>query len=905
MLSPNTVLKRQYRIIRCIGRGGMGAVYEALDDELDALVALKETFAETDSQREAFEREAKLLANLEHDAFPRVMRHFFDGEGQYLVMELVRGNDLQELFKLRESPFAPARVLEWADQLLDALEELHSYPIIHRDIKPSNLKLTKKDRIKLLDFGIAKGTAGQMAAMSTDQSGGGYTAHYAPLEQILRSDWRWGEILRNVDAEAVERIQQNTTDARSDLYALGATLYHLMTSVVPPPDAPTRALAVWTGKPDRLRPAYELNPLVPHAVSDVLLQAMAIERNERPATAKHLRQMLREAVNETLSVPPTILSPELEARARQRRELEARRRAEEEEQSNKLAEEARMRAEADEQAEREAARVEAARRAEGERLRREAEANQSAAEQQRRLAEAEAARLAAEAQRREEAERERKEAEELKRRESEAAARQLAETERLSQAAQARKIAEAEAERVRAGAATRRLDENRRLKEDEKAQTEADRKREENAAIVTIPAQGRVTPAKSEIPNHPNDKPPSVLRRETRSEAASQEMIVPRNRRRAMFVIWLGVLVLLGLIMAFAARWGLWANRTNSNVRDEAVQSPATATNTATNVDRLERVPTFEVTPLGPPIISPDELFQVALSTDGQMLASTGGNKVRLWKISAPDNSIELEDKSAGRSEKRWLAVAFSPDGQTLASGNDQGALQIWRLSDHSSINQLAISLVNYIFRVGFSADGQTLLSAGLSVGNAKRIHLWRASDLSALGDMTLEPRKTIIAMDLDQRVVAINDPLNGLQLWSIENQSYLRQLQGDVKKALIGAFSPDGEVLALSNNDGTLQLIRVADGRVMNTLIGPKGFVVRVTISRDGSVIAGGWNNGTVQVWRMSDGKLIKSLTEQKQGVRSLAFSADGRVLATASADRTIRLWQISVSSPVTARQE
>jgi serine/threonine protein kinase len=340
MLSPNTILQGRYRIIRQLGRGGMGAVYEALDERVSSIVALKETFAETEAQREAFEQEAKRLANLDHDAFPKVMDHFEEGDGQYLVMELISGDDLAKLLRDRESPFALAKVLEWADQLLDALDVLHSYPIIHRDIKPSNLKLTKRGKIKLLDFGIAKGAAGQMTTLKTDRSGGGYTPHYAPLEQILRASELWSENLSIIDAGAVERIREKTTDPRSDLYALAATLYHLMTGVIPP-DAPTRALSVWTNKPDRLRPAHELNPQVLPTVSVVLMQAMALERCERPHTAKELHQMLHVAVNNPSPSPE--LSPELEEQARQSREAEAHRRAEEEAQTRKLIEEAHQR----------------------------------------------------------------------------------------------------------------------------------------------------------------------------------------------------------------------------------------------------------------------------------------------------------------------------------------------------------------------------------------------------------------------------------------------------------------------------------------------------------------------------------------------------------------------------------
>jgi serine/threonine protein kinase len=273
-LAPNTLLRGRYRIIQQLGRGGMGAVYQATDETLSCLVAVKETFAETDKYRRAFEREAKLLANLRHPVLPRVTDHFTEGRGQFLVMEFIPGHDLAELLQLRGRPFDADKVLRWADQLLDALEELHSNdpPIVHRDIKPANLKLTPRGDIILLDFGLAKGVAGQMEAASRDRSIYAYTQHYAPLEQIR------GE----------------RTGPRSDLYALGATLWNLLAAQVPP-DALGRVIDREEGRGDPLRPAHELNERVPPEVSGVIQQAMAINRNERPASARAMRQSLRAA----------------------------------------------------------------------------------------------------------------------------------------------------------------------------------------------------------------------------------------------------------------------------------------------------------------------------------------------------------------------------------------------------------------------------------------------------------------------------------------------------------------------------------------------------------------------------------------------------------------------------------
>src|SRR5919199_1578555 len=272
MLTPETVLQGRYRVVRQLGQGGMGAVYEAIDQRLDTTVALKETLFADERLRKQFEREARLLARLHHPALPRVSDHFSEGDGQFLVMQFIPGDDLSEMMTRKRGPFPADQVLTWADQLLDALDYLHTQDpqIIHRDIKPQNLKLTSRGQIILLDFGLAKGQAGEISRVTTAASIFGYTPNYAPLEQI----------------------QGLGTDTRSDLYSLGATLYHLITGVKPP-DALTRAAALVNGQPDPLRPARELNPDVPANVSAALMRAMALNIENRPRTASEMRRELR------------------------------------------------------------------------------------------------------------------------------------------------------------------------------------------------------------------------------------------------------------------------------------------------------------------------------------------------------------------------------------------------------------------------------------------------------------------------------------------------------------------------------------------------------------------------------------------------------------------------------------
>lgn len=281
LLEPGVVLKERYRVVGPIGRGGMGAVYRAEDLLLTGRVCAVKEIAPSDVDvsdktlrqlQEQFRREAEVLARLDHPNLPKVSDYFTHADREYLVMDFVPGHDLREIIEQarQDDEFLPvAQVLTWADQLCDALTYLHQQdpPILHRDIKPSNIKLTPAGYLKLVDFGLVKLLSSDEARTITVVQGRG-TAAYTPLEQY------------GSDGEH--------TDMQSDVYALSATLYHLLTSK-PPITAQERFL-----HPEALIPPRDLNLAIPPGVEHAVLTALALHPKDRPESIQAFHALLKE-----------------------------------------------------------------------------------------------------------------------------------------------------------------------------------------------------------------------------------------------------------------------------------------------------------------------------------------------------------------------------------------------------------------------------------------------------------------------------------------------------------------------------------------------------------------------------------------------------------------------------------
>ena len=279
-LAPGTVLTRRYRIVELIGSGGYACVYRATDLTFGYDRAIKEVSDPDRGVREQFRLEAELLINSRHPNIPHGYHIIEDMGRLFLVMDFVEGKDLEELLNesltQRARPLDEAQVLRWAIEICSALDEMHNLrmPVIHRDIKPANIKITPDDRPILIDFGLAKLHHKSNPTMTAAQ---GVSPGFAPPEQYMA---------------------KGRTDARTDIYGLGATLYASLTGK-DPPEAPSRLLAQ-TGSTTlgaTLNPLRRMNPRVSEETERVVMRALELSPNNRQQSARQLQNELQAALD--------------------------------------------------------------------------------------------------------------------------------------------------------------------------------------------------------------------------------------------------------------------------------------------------------------------------------------------------------------------------------------------------------------------------------------------------------------------------------------------------------------------------------------------------------------------------------------------------------------------------------
>ena len=265
-----TILKGRYQIIELIKRGGMGAVFKARDINSGRIMALKELLdpdpnpVERENNLKMFQEEARILATLSHPNIPRVTAYFHDNNRHYLVMDFIDGENLEEKLNkaLQQNKMMPQnQVLSWGMQVCKVFDYLHNYrptPIIFRDLKPANIMVTRQEEVKLIDFGIAR------------------------TYKVGKSKDTF--IFGTINYASPEHRGSTQTDHRSDIYTLGATLYHLLTGFPPVP--------FYTPPAGNL---IKKNPCISFQVENVIIKAMAQDKKDRYQSAREMLQALERA----------------------------------------------------------------------------------------------------------------------------------------------------------------------------------------------------------------------------------------------------------------------------------------------------------------------------------------------------------------------------------------------------------------------------------------------------------------------------------------------------------------------------------------------------------------------------------------------------------------------------------
>ncbi|MBD2568630.1 protein kinase domain-containing protein [Anabaena lutea] len=278
----------------------------------------------------------------------------------------------------------------------------------------------------------------------------------------------------------------------------------------------------------------------------------------------------------------------------------------------------------------------------------------------------------------------------------------------------------------------------------------------------------------------------------------------------------------------------------------------------------------------------------VAYSPDGQTLASgSRDTTIKLWDVKTGN----LLQTLTGHSYTVW-SVAYSPNGQTLASGSSDKTIKLWNVNTGKLLQTLT-GHSDEVYSVAYSPDGQTLATGS----NDNTIKLWDVKTGNLLQTLTGHSYTVYsVAYSPDGQTLASGSRDKTIKLWDVKTGNLLQTLTGHSNTVYSVEYSPDGQTLATGSYDHTIKLWNVKTGNLLQTLAGHSNSVWSVEYSPDGQTLASGSQDGTIKLWNVKTGNLLQTLTGHSSSVWSvaLAYSPDGKTLASGSWDRTIKIWRL-----------